>query len=172
MKKSNLKVLVGDSSNSEESPIIASSKREAIKILECGGNVSNLNSFNDSYSVMYSAVTKDGSKLGLCSDRLKKNQKLVYAAILSYSNAIFLANPMYMKDKTAIIYAFISSEGELSLKQFDPEFSKDYDIAFFAVKSNKDELDNVDLTLRNNNVFMNTINEELERTEKKYRKVV
>ena len=172
MRKSNLKVLVEDSSSTEGSPIIAFSKKEAITILECGGEVSNLEEFNDSYTVMYSAVTKDGSKLGICSDRLKKNQRLVYAAILNYSNAIFLADPMYMDDKTAIIYAFISSTGELSLKHFDKKFSKDYDIAFFAVKSNKEELNNVDLVLLNNRVFMNAVNEELERNEKVYRNVV
>ena len=167
MKKSNFKDI------EEPVPsIVARTKREAIKILECGGNVLNLDEFNDSYLVMYSAVVKDGSKLGICSDKLKKNRRLVYSAVLNYSKAIFLADPMYLNDKTAIIYAFIGSDGELSLKHFNPEFSKDYNIAFFAIMSNKDEINNIDDVLRNNSTFMEAVNTELEHADKTYKKAM
>lgn len=172
MKKTNVKMLVEDNSSTEVPSLVARTKREAIKILECGGNVLNLEEFNDSFAVMYSAVTKDGSKLSICSDKLKRNQRLVYAAILNHGRAIFDANPMYLDDKTAIKYAFISGDEEMSLKLFKPEFSKDYDIAFFAVTSNKDELDNVDISLRNNSSFIMAVNREFEHAEKVYRNVV
>ena len=171
MRKSNLQEIALD--NSTDAPsLIARTKKEAINILESGGKVLNLHEFNDSFPVMYSAVKKDGRKLSLCSDRLKKNKKLVYAAILSYGGAIYFAHPMYMQDQVAIKYAFINGEGDLSLQDFDERFSKDYTIAFFAAKDKEKELENVDSSLRNDKGFMDAINSEHSHTHRFTKKVV
>lgn len=172
MRRSNLQEIVDDNSSLDAPSLVAHTKKEAINILESGGKVLNLHEFNDSFPVMYSAVKKDGRKLSLCSDRLKKNKKMVYAAILSYGGAIYFAHPMYMQDQVAIKYAFINGEGELSLQDFDKRFSKDFTIAFFAAKDKEEELENVDTSLLNNSAFVKAINSERRRASRYTKKVV
>lgn len=167
MRRKALLNIINESMDSDPSPRFASSKGEAIVILESGGIVSNLSDFSESKVVMSIAVQRDGRNLKHCCEKFKKNDKFVMPAIQNYGEAILDADEHYKSNDDAVTYAFISSAGTLSLNDVDPKYKKHYNIAFLAALSNPDEINNFDISLINNKEFMNSVYAGVNQLDKK-----